>query len=83
MLTAMANHPNRGKTRDASSSPTPAQIVAARERAGLTQTEAAEKIYATLRTWQNWETTDPAENRRMHPGLFELFCIKTGQPAKR
>jgi DNA-binding XRE family transcriptional regulator len=54
----------------------------ARERAGLTQSEAAEKVHATLRAWQAYE--DEGENgRRMHPGLFELFLIKTGQPVPR
>lgn len=61
--------------------PTPAEIRAAREKAGLTQTEAAVKVCATLRGWQNWETEgDSAEHRRMHPGLFKLFLITTGQP---
>lgn len=53
--------------------PTPAQIVAARESAGLTQTAAATLVYSTLRTWQDWE----AGKARMHPGLFELFNIKS------
>jgi len=76
----MANHPNRSR-RNASgaSTPTPAEIVAARETAGLTQTQAAEKIGGTLRSWQFYE----AGERRMHPGLFELFLIKTGQPKPR
>ena len=55
--------------------PSPAQILAARHAAGLTQTEAAERIYSTLRTWQSWE----AGVRTMHPAMFELFIIKTGQ----
>ena len=55
--------------------PTAAQILAARTAAGLTQTEAAALILSTLRTWQDWE----AGARRMHPGLYQLFAIKTGQ----
>jgi hypothetical protein len=40
-------------------------------------------IYGTLRAWQNWENDqDPNEQRRMHPGLFELFLAKTGQMRK-
>lgn len=54
--------------------PTPEQIRAAREVVGLTQTEAAQLIHSTLRTWQQWEAGD----RRMHPGLFELFLLKIG-----
>ena len=52
--------------------PTPDAIRAAREAAGLTQTRAAELIYSTMRTWQDWE----AGKRAMHPGLFELFLLK-------
>ncbi len=73
---AMSNHPNRSKkTRAAGRNPTPAEIREAREKADLTQTQAAERINSTLRTWQDWE----AGERRMHPGLYELFLIKTGQ----
>lgn len=71
----MANHPNRGKSRNPFGNPTPEQIAAARENAGLTQTEAAVKVRGTLRAWQDWE----GGQRRMHPGLWELFRIKTGQ----
>lgn len=53
--------------------PKPSQVRAAREAAGLSQTAAAALIYCTLRGWQEWE----AGNRRMHPGLWELFKIKT------
>jgi len=79
-LADVANHPNRSKrNRSSSANPTPAQVIAAREAAGLTQSQAAEKIGGTLRAWQAYE--DAGENgRRMHPGLFELFLIKTGQP---
>lgn len=55
--------------------PTPAQIRSARIAAGLTQTQAAALIYSSLRSWQQWEAGD----RRMHPGLFELFKIKCKQ----
>lgn len=55
--------------------PTPDQIRSARIAAGLTQTQAAALIYSSLRSWQQWEAGD----RRMHPGLFELFKIKCTQ----
>ncbi|MFV0276591.1 MAG: hypothetical protein ACK5HY_05325 [Parahaliea sp.] len=42
---------------------------------GLTQTEAAQTVQASLRGWQQWEAGD----RAMPPGLFELFMLKTGQ----
>jgi putative transcriptional regulator len=78
----MANHPNRGgEGSDRGRSPTPAEIIAAREQAGLTQTEAARKIHGTLRSWQHYEAAEGIEShRRMHPGLFELFLIKCGLP---
>lgn len=67
------SHPNRGP-QGAASNPAPAAIRAARESAGLTQTAAAELVYAGLRGWQEWE----AGTRRMHPGLWELFRQKAG-----
>jgi len=69
----MANHPNRNNSRtNPASNPSPKEIAAAREAAGLTQTEAGELIHASLRTWQQWEAGD----RRMHPAFWELFKIK-------
>ncbi len=56
-------------------SPTPVAIREARLAAGLTQTEAAQTVRASLRGWQQWEAGD----RAMPPGLFELFMLKTGQ----
>lgn len=57
-------------------SPAPEQIRAMRQTAQLSQTAAAEKVYATLRSWQEWESG----SRSMHPGLFELFEIKLAMP---
>jgi len=73
------NHPRRGLT-DKSRVPTPAEIRTARERAGLSQSEAAARVLGSVKAWQNWESENPAENRRMHPGLFKLFLILTNQP---
>lgn len=69
----------KGRRRSSGSSPAPADIRAARERAGLTQADAAERIHGKLRTWEDWE----GGRAKMHPGLFELFLIKTGQPTGR
>lgn len=69
----MTAHPNRGP-KGPQSNPVPEVIKAAREAAGLTQTAAAALIYSTCRAWQKWE----AGEARMHPGMFELFEIKTG-----
>ena len=69
----MTNHPNRGGAKGPSSNPSPEQIRASREAAGLSQSAAAVLIHSTLRTWQDWE----AGKARMHPGLWELFRIKS------
>lgn len=74
----MSNHPNRSRAKSPVSNPTPEQIRAARKAARLNQTDAGALIYASMRTWQDWESVD--QKRRMHPALFELFCAKTQQP---
>ncbi len=56
-----------------------AEIRAAREAAGLSQSSAAALVYSGLRTWQQWEVGD----RRMHPGLWELFRLKTASHTER
>jgi putative transcriptional regulator len=71
----MVNHPNRGRKPAVGATPSPEEIRAAREAAGLTQTQAAELIHGTMRGWQEYE----AGNRRMHPGLWELFNLKAGE----
>lgn len=53
-------------------SPAPKEIRAARKAAGLSQSVAAELVHSKLRTWQQWEAGD----RKMHPGLWELFRLK-------
>lgn len=69
----MTNHPNRSKNTPSSArNPKPREILEARLAANLTQTQAAEMIHSTLRTWQDWE----AGIARMHPGLWELFLTK-------
>ena len=72
----MSNHPNRRAGHPARN-PTPAEVRAAREAAGLTQAQAAVLVHASLRNWQQWEQTEGANVRRMHPGLWALFRIKT------
>ena len=70
----MSNHPNRAKY--PASNPSAAEIRAAREAAGLTQTQAAALVHATARNWQQWEQEEGSNARRMHPGLWELFRLK-------
>lgn len=72
------NHPVRKVGNDRV--PTPMEVRAAREKAHLTQAEAAAKVLGSVRAWEKWESMDSSENRRMHPGLFKLFLILTGQP---
>lgn len=56
--------------------PTPKQIKQARNDAGITQAESAALVRAgSYRTWQDWESG----RSKMHPGLWELFLIKTAK----
>ena len=55
--------------------PTPAEIRAAREAAGMTQTAAGAAALATLRTWQDWESG----RRAIHPAAWAVFRHRTGQ----
>jgi len=48
----------------------------AREEAGHTQTEAAECILVSVRTWQDYEQG----RRKMPPGLWEYYCLQTAFP---
>lgn len=55
--------------------PSAAEIRGARERAGLTQSEAGAMVHGNDRLWRYWESG----THRMPPGLFELFLIKVSQ----
>lgn len=56
-------------------SPAPDEIKSRRKVSGLSQEKAAELIFSKRRTWQDWESGKAT----MHPGLWELFLLKTGQ----
>lgn len=72
-------HGNRSKrNRSAKSNPTPTEVRAARAAARHDQKQAADLIYSTATTWIDWED-DASDRRRMHPALFELYLLKTGQ----
>ena len=43
----------------------------------MTQAQAAALVHSTLRAWQRYEYGE----RRMHPALWELFLLKTGNLA--
>lgn len=70
----MPPHANRSKLNPSpAANPKPPEIRAARETAGLTQTQAAGLVYVTLNGWQRWE----AGERPMHPAFWELFRLKS------
>lgn len=53
--------------------PTPRDVRAARELAGLSQKQAAELMQTTIGTWIQWETS----KRQMHQRTYELFVLLT------
>ncbi|MFA6230994.1 MAG: hypothetical protein WC617_12610 [Rhodanobacter sp.] len=58
--------------------PTPSQVIARRQAAGLTQTAAAALVHSALSSWQHWEAEPGAPGyRQMHLAFWELFQIKT------
>jgi DNA-binding transcriptional regulator YiaG len=57
----------------------PAIFRAAREAAGLTQTEAGALIHCALRTVQDWE----AGKRKMHKAFWDLFLRKVAEKKAR
>ena len=66
------------KRKEAGGVPTPEQVAAARLQVGLTQAQAAALVRSPERNWRAWEAPEDTENQRyMHPGLWELFLIKT------
>lgn len=82
--TVIMPHANRSRRDDAPDrSPGFAEVRTARERAGLTQSEAARAAFVTLNAWQRWEL-DPGESieaRRMPANAWWLFRLRTGQAA--
>ena len=60
-----------------SRNPSPQQVRAARDRAGLTQTQAGALVHTTCRTWQQWEAEPGSKfHRSMHSAFWELFQNK-------
>ncbi|MFH2134059.1 MAG: XRE family transcriptional regulator [Pseudomonadota bacterium] len=51
--------------------PLPEEVIALRERHGLTQTEAAESWMTTINTVKKWESPlESGNNRRVHPLMW-------------
>jgi DNA-binding transcriptional regulator YiaG len=70
----MPNHPNRARrTPSEARNPRPEEICRWRAAQGITQTEAAARVYTTCRVWQQWEAGD----RKMHPAFWALAQIST------
>lgn len=55
--------------------PTPNQIIEARQTAGHSRNQAAALVYVKYRTWQDWELG----TAKMPGAAFELYQLKTGQ----
>lgn len=74
------NHPNRSGGRKAPGrNPTPAEVLALRERCQMTQTEFADLIYATRDAVAKWE----AGERRMNGLSWEYACLLEWSPGVR
>lgn len=69
----MTAHPNRSTWRSALPAPSPDEIRAAREAAGMTQAEAA--VAAGLSGWRQWAAWESGERR---PGAqaWELWLLR-------
>lgn len=59
--------------------PTAAEVIAAREAAGLTPEQCADIVGVDTRTWQKWEY----DERKMPYAAFELFKLVTDQNPER
>lgn len=67
----MSNHPNRSSAGSATRNPKPEEVIALREKYGLTQTAAAERWLTTLSAVQKWEAPiGTPNNRRVHPLMW-------------
>jgi len=72
----VANHPNRSRAHLSTSKyPKPAEILAAREAAGLTQEQAAE--LAMLGAQSRWAEYENG-TRRIDPARWALFLHRAG-----
>ena len=60
---------------DKISAPSAEEIHAARERANLTQAQAATLVHSNERRWRDWESG----THKMRPSTWELFLLKVAQ----
>jgi DNA-binding XRE family transcriptional regulator len=72
----MATQTKRSRLRT-EEGPSPEEVRAARESAGLTQAEAGALVHSPWHSWNKWETDASSDNsRHMHPATWDLFRIK-------
>ena len=55
--------------------PTATQVSAARERAGLSQQQAAELVHVDIRSWRRWELAE----RGVNMAAWEIFLLRSHQ----
>jgi DNA-binding transcriptional regulator YiaG len=65
------NHPNRSRRKTPGHNPTPADVLALRERCEMTQAEFGGLIYASRNAVAQWESGQ----RRMAGALYEYACL--------
>lgn len=67
----MSNHPNRSRAGNSARNPKPEEVVALRQKYGLSQDEVAERWLTTRNAVQKWEAPIGSENsRRVHPLMW-------------
>lgn len=55
------------------------EIRSRRAQIGFTQSQAAQIIYCSMRTWQEWE----GGRTKMHPAFWELWMLRTDAMRER
>lgn len=55
-------------------SPTKDEVIAVRNRLGLTMKQCAALLHTTQKVWENYEYG----RNKMHPAFWELFLLKAG-----
>ncbi|HAY93857.1 hypothetical protein [Shewanella sp.] len=60
---------------------TPDQMKSLRQKAGITQKQAAEIVHVSVRQWQKFEESESSDTHiYIGDAALELFCLKTGLP---
>ncbi|OIO75969.1 MAG: hypothetical protein AUJ88_07320 [Gallionellaceae bacterium CG1_02_56_997] len=73
-----------GAKKNINPQPLPEDVIALRERHGLTQTEAAERWMTTINTVKKWESPlESGNSRRVHPLMWWAMRRILGDKARR